>query len=208
MFIPDSFRVTDPQVIFSFIETFAFATLVTAPVGAPIQVTHLPLILDRRKDSVLAGHFARENPHWRYLEASGSLAIFQGPHAYISPTWYRESPAVPTWNYAVVHVHGLARLVEDRGETRDILGHLVQRYEAGRPHPWQPEQVPSEYYDQMTDRIVAFRMPVGRIEAKFKLGQNRTAGDRHGLVEGLLSEPVADAKLLAEFVRRYAGEQG
>ena len=119
MYIPKSFQVTDPEVLAAFIRAHSFATLVSAVDGTPFA-THLPLLLDQ---GTLLGHVARANPHWQAFDGQReALAIFHGPHAYISPTWYATGPAVPTWNYAAVHVYGAPRLIEG-----EALAALVDR---------------------------------------------------------------------------------
>jgi transcriptional regulator len=109
MYVPEHFRETDTDKLFDLIEAFGFATLVSSAPEGPF-VSHVPLLLDRRRGErgTLVGHVARANPHWRYLEANlGTVAIFTGPHCYVSPSWYAPRPAnVPTWNYAVVHARG------------------------------------------------------------------------------------------------------
>jgi transcriptional regulator len=196
MYLPPEFGVNDQEQIFSFIEHYDFATLITLPPGGTISVTHLPLVLKRIDGShaVLQGHMARANDHW--LQFDGilpALAIFHGPHGYVSPTWYERGPAVPTWNYAVVHAHGRPRTIENRDAASAVLESLVRKYEDHRPRPWRMQDLPSEFRDHMVSRITAFEMPIDRIEAKFKLGQNRVQEDREGTVRGLVSEKSAGA---------------
>jgi transcriptional regulator len=121
----------------------------------------------------LLGHVARGNAQWQALAAGQrSLAIFAGPHAYVSPSWYEQHPSVPTWNYAVVHAHGTARIM-DEAELHDLLLRLSATYEAGRPEPWRMSGLPADYVDQMLKAIVGFELAVEKLEGKFKLSQNR-----------------------------------
>ena len=140
MYVPAAFQVEDLDVLHDFIERHSFATLVTSVDRRPFA-THLPLLLDRTRGEfgTLLGHVAKPNSHWRGLEAQAeSLAIFHGPHAYISPSWYRgDAPAVPTWNYAVVHAYGPAQSISDERWIDELLERMVATYEADFDHPWR-----------------------------------------------------------------------
>ena len=210
MYIPESFRVADHTLAFSFIERYDFATLITSTSSGDMLVTHLPLFLQRSGDrAVLLGHVACANEHWRHFDGStSSLAIFRGPHGYVSPNWYRTKPAVPTWNYAVVHAYGCPRAVEDRHRTAAILEYLVGKYEGHRARPWDLHELPPDYYEHMLQQIVGFEMPIDKIESKFKIGQNRSRTDREATVIGLVQEGTPDSAALAAFMEGYAGESG
>ena len=202
MYIPTPFRVVDRETLYDFIEQHGFATLVTASQGGPVA-SHVPLWLDRERQ-VVAGHLARANPQCDLLTGLESLAIFQGPHAYISPTWYAATPAVPTWNYTAVHVTGIATRLSDE-RTAEVVDRLVSKYESGRANPW-PNDLPPEFRQRMLAGIVGFELPLDRIEGKFKLGQNRSAADQKGVVQGLAGEG-GEAARLAEFASQFL-EQG
>ena len=202
MYIPTAFRVVDRETLYDFIEQHGFATLVTASQGGPVA-SHVPLWLDRERQ-VVAGHLARANPQCDLLTGLESLAIFQGPHAYISPTWYAATPAVPTWNYTAVHVTGIATRLSDE-RTAEVVDRLVSKYESGRANPW-PNDLPPEFRQRMLAGIVGFELPLDRIEGKFKLGQNRSAADQKGVVQGLAGEG-GEAARLAEFASQFL-EQG
>jgi transcriptional regulator len=199
VYIPSSFRVESRATLFEFVERYGFATLVSDCGGVP-YASHLPLLLDR-EGATLLGHMARANPHWKAFDgASEALAIFSGPHAYISPTWYVSLAEVPTWNYTVVHVYGIPKLLTpDR--TREAVDATVQKYESMRPNPW-PNELPDEYRRRLLESIVGFEMPVARIEGKFKLGQNRSSADQDGMLEGLRGGD-AEEVALAEFIARH-----
>jgi transcriptional regulator len=206
MYVPEAFRIADREVIERFIASHGFATLVSQHGEGPFA-THVPLLLDRDGDrDVLLGHVARANPHWRSFDGeSEALAIFHGPHAYVSPSWYATSPAVPTWNYAVVHVYGRPRVIDDGSHVRALLERLVARYESTRAQPWSASELPPEYMERLTKAIVAFEMPVDRIEAKFKLGQNRSRQDVEGVIDALTDEGGANGRALAELMRAVLG---
>jgi len=180
LYIPPHFRTQDPDALFRFIEEHAFATLVsTGPSG--LHVSHIPFLAERDdKGHVrLLAHVARANEHWKALEeATEVLAIFHGPHAYVSPTWYSKHPSVPTWNYAVVHAHGRAALM-DEAELHELLLRLSAGYEAGNSPPWKMSQLPADYTSSMLGAIVGFAIEVQRLEGKFKLSQNRPADAAH-----------------------------
>jgi transcriptional regulator len=193
MYIPKHFAVEDHAQLEDFIRTYGFATLVTQGAHG-LMATHLPLVLGARDDgsAALIGHVARANPHWQDLESGvEALAIFHGPHAYISPSWYEAHPSVPTWNYAVVHVYGRARLL-DAGATLGLLERLTDQYEAGRDKPWCVESLPHGYTEKMVAAIVGFEIAIERIEGKFKLSQNRSAADQEGVINALKRGTVAE----------------
>ena len=176
LYVPPHFRVEDRDALYAFMEQHAFGTLVTSgPAG--MHVSHIPFLPERGADGAirLLGHVARGNEQWKALEAAEHLvAIFQGPHAYISPTWYASHPSVPTWNYSVVHAHGRARLM-DEAELHDLVTRLSTTYEAGNPKPWRLSEQPAAYVSSMLQMIVGFEIEVERLEGKFKLSQNRPA---------------------------------
>lgn len=201
MYAPDAFRVEERSVLLAFIEAHPFATLVT-PAGDGLQVSHVPLDLVREAEVLLRGHLARENPHVAALAAGReSLAIFHGPHAYVSPGWYAKGPAVPTWNYAVVHAHGVPVVRDEAQRKRAHLDRLIAHYESGRETPWSADRLPESFRRGLERGIVAFELSIERLEGKFKLGQNRSEADRAGTVEGLEREGDPASLALAAFAR-------
>jgi transcriptional regulator len=180
MYIPKHFEQPDERVLWDFIAEHSFGTLLTVVDGRPFA-SHLPFLSDRAR-RVLHCHVARANPQWQHITAASPvLAIFAGPHGYISPTWYTE-PGVPTWNYAVVHARGEARSVDDRDHTRRHVEALAANFERGRAAPWTPE-----YDPRRLAGIVGIEIRVESLEGKFKLSQNRSAADRAGVVEQLMA---------------------
>lgn len=180
LYIPRHFSQQDADAAYRLIERHAFGTLVSAgPSG--LHVSHLPFLPERDANGRvrLLAHVARANEHWKALAgAQHIVAIFEGPHAYVSPTWYASHPSVPTWNYAVVHAHGRSRLL-DAAELHDLLLRLSSHYEAGNVPPWRMSALPADFTQSMLDAVVGFEIDVERIEAKFKLSQNRPADARH-----------------------------
>src|SRR4029453_15396817 len=185
MYIPAHFRVEDRRVIASFMQQFDFVSLVTnGPAG--LVATPVPVLIREAGDDLqIVGHLARGNSHWRLMDGQlESMAIFQGPHAYVSPTWYASSGAVPTWNYAVVHAYGPVRIREDAGFIAGVVEELTRRYEDGGGRGWSPAALDPDAYQKLLGAIVGIEMSVTRCEAKFKLGQNRSVEDRAGTVGG------------------------
>ena len=186
MYIPRLFKETDQAELHRLIQAHSFGTLITQHEGAPFA-THLPFLLqfESGPHGTLVGHMARANPQWRDFDADcQALAIFQGPHAYISPSWYKSELSVPTWNYAVVHAYGTPRAIEDHDEIAEILRASVQTYETPLAQPWAFD-LPEDYVDKMIRAIVGFAIPITRLEGKFKLNQNRTLEDQQRVVEVL-----------------------
>ena len=207
MYIPKLFEVTDLATLHEFIETHSFATLVTAAGEQPIA-TRVPLLLERSRgrQGTLLGHIARANPQWRSFDGERQcLAMFDGPHAYISPSWYANAPAVPTWNYAAVHVYGIPRPIHDAEQLARLVDRMVAAYEAGMAEPWAGI-LPADFKASMLKAIVGFSIEIDRIEGKFKLGQNRPLEDRLGTVNRLETSSNPAARELAALTRRHLAD--
>ena len=191
MYLPESFAERDPVILARIIHEESFATLISVHAGVP-SVSHVPLLLEEQIDSVtyklqgkLIGHVARANPQWKTMEGKQVLAIFHGPHAYISPTWYGPGDAVPTWNYVAVHVSGKAKIIEDSDELRSIVTRTVDYYESSRNPRWSLDQVSVEYIEKLLGGIVGFEITIEEVQGKFKLSQNQSAERRKGVISGL-----------------------
>ncbi|MEK9723765.1 MAG: FMN-binding negative transcriptional regulator [Rhodospirillaceae bacterium] len=199
MYTPPHFAEDDPDVLTALMARFNFALLVTAADGAP-HGTHLPLYLEAGGGAhgTLYGHVARANDHWRRFDGkTQAMAVFQGPHHYISPNWYENQGLVPTWNYAAIHAYGKPQAIEDAGETVDILWRLVEANETADTGNWSMRKLASEAVQKQIKGIVAFRMPIERIEGKFKMSQNRDAGDALSAAKAVRATGHADADLVA-----------
>ena len=186
MYLPAHFTETDEAKIHAVIRANSFATLVTFDGAAPFA-SHVPLVLQpaRGPRGALIGHVARANPQWQHFANDAEvLAIFQGPHAYISPSWYPTPNMVPTWNYVAVHVYGIPRIVEDTAAFAEILRLTIDEYESGCPSPWR-EELPADHKAAMMKAIVTFEIEITRVEAKFKLSQNRRPEDIAGAAAAL-----------------------
>lgn len=196
MYIPKHFEVTDRDVLCAFINENAFGQLVST-VGGRLFSTHMPFLLS--DDSTrLIGHVARLNPQHTELDGQEVLITLQGPHDYISPSWYA-SAGVPTWNYQAVHIYGRGRVFDDTDALRSVVAALTEKYEAAFERPWQPD-----YKAAMLSAIVGVEVTISEIQGKFKLSQNRPAQDQRQVVTQLKAQG-ADA--LAAAMERYLGPE-
>jgi transcriptional regulator len=178
MYLPEHFREDDEETLGALVDRYPFGALVTSRDGVPVA-NHVPFIYDRKTRTLLA-HVARANPQWRDLSGTSQvLVIFQGPHAYISPTWYVE-PGVPTWNYAAVHVYGSVTTLHGPARVADIVERLTARFERSQQRPWQPT-----YDESLLHAIVGLEIKITRVEGKLKLSQNRSAQDRAAVIARL-----------------------
>jgi len=203
LYLPAHFEQNDPQTIAAFVEQHPLATLFWNAADGPCA-EHLPMLFDRGADDgalgTLRGHVARANPIWREAGGSAVLAVFRGPQAYITPSWYATKAAtgkvVPTWNYAVVHARGKLRVIDDAAWLHRLVTRLTDRHEAPRSPPWHVDDAPADYIDQMLRAIVGIKIELTGVQGKWKLGQNRSAADRDGVARGLqaqLGEPDASS---------------
>ncbi|HYH37345.1 MAG TPA: FMN-binding negative transcriptional regulator [Azospirillum sp.] len=208
MYVPPAFAEDRLPVLHDAIRSARLCTLVTMG-SEGLEASHVPVLLDADAGphGTLLGHLSKANPQWRRLSADvPALAIFGGPDAYVTPSWYETkkttSKAVPTWNYVAVHAYGALELFDDREALRDVVTRLTERHEAGRPDAWAVSDAPEDFLQGMFKGIVGFRLPIARIEGKWKLSQNRPAEDRAGVVAGLRedggAEELAVADLMAE----------
>lgn len=201
MYVPPHFAVSDLRQLHDLIERYSFGLLVSQVGGVPFA-SHLPFLLDRTAgpNGTLLGHVARANPHWRELAGQTALAIFAGPHAYVSPTWYEAENVVPTWNYVAVHAYGRATVTEDRAELLDIVQRSVAVYEASLPRPWTLD-ASSAYTGRQLGAIVGFRIEIERLEGKWKLNQNHPVERRKKVADILSGQSGENPRAVAEMIR-------
>jgi transcriptional regulator len=207
MYNPAHFEESRTDVLHGLITAHPLGTLVTLSAGG-LTANHIPFELAPGSVpfGTLRAHVARANPVWKEFSRDvDALIIFQGPHAYITPTWYVETkPAtgkvVPTWNYCVVHAHGPLRVIEDRDWLRAQLEQLVRRHEGPRVAPWEISDAPADFIEKQLGAIVGIEIPIARLIGKWKVSQNRSAPDRAGIVEGLRHESNADTRAMATLV--------
>ncbi len=198
MYTPERFLGTDPETIYSVLSNHAFATVITVEEGVP-NANHIPLLIEgEHAQWRLFGHVAKANPLWQsFVACDELLVIFHGPHGYVSPSNY-EVPLVPTWNYATVHMYGKASVLDDKQGMRRVVDSLTNKYEGARSEPWIPK-----YPDHALDKIVCFEINVSRVEAKFKLSQDKSPEDRKAVIADLAGSPQCGDKELSELMARY-----
>lgn len=184
----------DRDELLRFMRVHSFSTLVTAPGGVPFA-SHLPLLVQEEGDAVfLRSHLARANPQWKHFGAEEVLVIFQGPHALVDPGWYASAPNVPTWNYAVVHAYGHARVVEGEA-TRAIAYGLV------REHTPDMAALPADFERRLLAGVVTFEIQVTRLEGKYKLSQNKSTQDVANVRRELSQSPHEHERETAELMK-------
>jgi len=206
MYVPAHFAAGDLEQIAAFVDHAQSADLVTFD-GTRLVSTLLPVIWERNDagNGRLIGHIALANPQWQNtLPEVPALAIFHGPEAYISPSWYQSTRqhgrTVPTWNYTTVHMSGPVTFHRDDDWLRAVVTRLTERHEAGRPARWRVEDAPERFIAGQLRAIVGVEMAVQQIEAKDKLSQNRTSQDRAGVIAALRTEPAAGAQAVARLM--------
>ena len=207
MYVPQQFDETDVTVMHRLIRSHPLGTVVTMT-AAGLDANHIPIVLQPGPGPLgtLHGHVSRANPLWREASPSvDALIIFQGPEAYISPSWYpakqEHGKVVPTWNYVVVHAHGRLRAIDDPAWVRAHVDQLTQTHEAHRRVPWQVTDAPADFIASLVKGIVGLELEVTRLTGKWKVGQNRSAADREGAATALESEGTGAARAMADLVR-------
>lgn len=201
MYIPKYYKVTNADEIWDFVQKNSFGTIVTTKQGKPIA-THLPLQLVKEGESYyLTGHMAYGNPQWRTFETCEDvLVMFQGPHAYISSSWY-EKENVPTWNYQAVHIYGTVSILKNEELVQDLTM-LLQKYEKHRENPVLWEKLSPEILEKELKGIVGFRMKVEEIQAANKLSQNRNEKDYQNIINKLYEEGDLHSQQMAQLMER------
>ena len=202
MYIPKHFEASE-ETGREIMQAHGWALLVTAGEDGTPFCTHLALVWqdDGTPHGSLIGHLARANPHWQlFANAAPSMALFWGPHAYVSPTWYTPGAKVPTWNYVTVHAYGRPEVIEDTDQVLELLVDLAKRYEG--KEGWTLDELPPGNAAAQTRGIVAFRMKLTKVEAKTKLSQNRDMEDRTRVIAKLETSDGDDAKATAEWMKK------
>jgi len=201
MYIPPAFQGPDQAKLFDFIEANSFGLLVSELAGHAVA-THLPLLVRRDEGhrGQLIGHMARANPQGHELAGREVLAIFSGPHAYVSPAWYEADDVVPTWNYVAVHAYGRCELIDDERATVQLLLDYVATFETSRPTPWSID-ASAPFFQRLARQIVAFRIEISRLEGKWKLGQNHSAERREKVAMHLAKNADPNALEIARLMR-------
>ncbi len=204
MYLPDAFAETDRGRLHDLIEAYDFAMLISGATPTPL-ISHLPFVLDRSagRNGTLQAHMARANPQWQSFDGE-ALVVFRGPHSYVSPSWYAPgAPAVPTWNYAVVHAFGTPRIIDDEAAVRAQQERLIAVHESRRTPPWTMDSQPPDFIEAMLKGIVAFEIPIARLDGKFKLSQNRSDADQRQVAEAFADEGTDDGQALAQLMAKH-----
>jgi transcriptional regulator len=205
MYTPPVFQLDDAADIYQAVREARSATLVTATAEGLIG-TLLPMLLDDSdgRYGTLYAHVARANRQWRLVPAGEAMAIFGGPEAYISPSWYATKQethrVVPTWNYVAVHAYGPVEFFDDPDRLLDVITRLTRLHEQTRVQPWAVSDAPADFIRAQLKGIVGVRMPISRLEGKRKMSQNRNAADRAGVIEGLSASDRAEDRIVASLI--------
>lgn len=184
MYTPKQFALDDLGAQHAVIDACDFGVVISSG-AAGLFATHIPLLLapDEGRFGTLYGHIAKANPHGKLFDGGEVLVVFNGPHGYVSPTWYSDrSMNVPTWNYVAVHAYGVPETIENAAE---VLDRVARKYEADRPNGWSMGELKENLREMLPQQVVAFRLPIARIEGKAKLSQNKPKAERERVIEGL-----------------------
>lgn len=207
MYLPKPFAEERPEVLHDFIRTSPFGTLVTMTADG-LEASHIPFVLktEPRPLGTLQGHVARGNGQWRDSSLdTEALVIFMGPESYITPSWYptkqQTGKVVPTWNYVVVHAYGQLRVIEDEAWLERHVEELTVQQEHRREEPWHVSDAPREFTSKLLRAIVGVEIEVSRLLGKWKLGQNRSAEDQAGVLEGLSAESHPAASSMVRYLK-------
>ena len=206
MYLPSQFAETRAEILHALMARHPLATLITAG-SEGLLADHLPMMFSSQAagPGLLTGHVARANPVWRdHRSDQEVLAIFQGPEAYITPSYYPEKAAsgkvVPTWDYAVVHARGTLRFIHDRDWLHGLVTRLTQAHEAPRAIPWQVGDAPPDYIDKMLTAIVGFELSIRSLTGKWKISQNRAVADQRGVIDGLRMDGTPGGSAIADLL--------
>jgi transcriptional regulator len=204
MYIPEFNRIDDQAAALAFMRGNPFAILVSIHDEVPFA-TPLPVVIaDKNGNVSLRAHVAKANPHWRMFEREpqkDSLVIFHGPHAYISPALYEIRESVPTWNYATVHAYGRANILTADADKQQVLAELISQFDSSYLNQWN--SFDDQYRSRMLSHIVAFEIHVTRIEAKFKLSQNRTRTEQENVIQALGASSDSVISGVADLMRQH-----
>lgn len=209
MYVPKYHEESDISVLHALIRAQPLGTWVTHSDGE-LLANHIPFLLDpsRGAHGTLIGHVARANPAWQsFSKTVNSVVAFQGPQTYITPSWYpskhAHGKAVPTWNYAVVHAHGMPRAIEDRDWLLQHVNQLTDVHESDQALPWKVSDAPQEFTDKLLQAIVGIEIPIVKLVGKWKVSQNRPAPDKLGVVAGLAARDDTQSKEMASLVSQH-----
>ena len=206
MYCPEHFEQRSIQEMHALIRTYPLATLIMQT-SQGIRVNHIPMRLSAEAEphGVLSGHMPKSNSVWQEHDTdSPAIAVFHGPQAYITPSWYvstkRHGKVVPTWNYTTVHAHGRVNVIQDRSWLMSHLEQLTDQMESSFEQPWSVSDAPKDYTDKLVEHLVGIEILIDRLEGKWKVSQNRPTEDRAGVSKGLKDDGGAEASPMSELV--------
>jgi transcriptional regulator len=208
LYIPKSHLVEDRNLLHDFMEEHPFVEFVTSTPS--IRITHVPVLLDRTSGEYgrIFGHISRQNPQRQAIDGRHpAVAVFRGPHGYISPTWFAKKDGVPTWNFAVVHASGRPRAIADKNALREMLGRLIDSCEKDGGSGYDLSKLPEAYVASLMEGIIGFEMPVESLEGKFKLGQSWSPADKEAVLQHLRLSASQELSL-CDFSARFFGCTG
>ena len=205
MYVPPAFRLEELAAIHDAMRAARSATLVTATAEGLVG-TPLPVLIDESEGQygTLYAHVARANPQWKLVPSTEAMAIFSGPEAYVTPSWYATKAethkVVPTWNYVAVHAYGPVEFFDDADRLLDVVTRLTNLHERARSEPWAVSDAPSDFVKSQLKGIIGVRLPITRLDAKRKMSQNRNAVDRAGVIAGLSTSERAEDRAVAALI--------
>jgi transcriptional regulator len=200
MYTPNSFKETDPDILYSFISEHNFGIVFTETKTGPMA-THLPFMVNREEKTLIA-HFAKANKQWQHTQTNKELLIvFQGPHGYISPSWYKEKNTVPTWNYAAVHAYGNPVIIHGLDDLRAMVDSLTHHHEESIDSDWDYESAYKKR-DRLLKGIVGLKVTITQLEGQFKFNQNRSTEDQNGVIKALESSSSPTDQQIAKIMRK------
>ncbi|MCW3085647.1 MAG: FMN-binding negative transcriptional regulator [Bacteroidetes bacterium] len=200
MYIPSYYQEKDEAQLLGFMTAHNFANLISSSNNSP-TATHLPFVIEKRGDKVfLVSHMAKANLQWQLFPEAELLIIFQGPHAYISPTHYEKKQNVPTWNYIAVHAYGKAKIIDKQEDVLNLMERTIHNFEKEFYEQWK--QLSPEYVNGMLKAIVAFEIEVTKLEGKFKLSQNKTKHEQQNIINTFEKSDDSIQKEIAEEMKK------
>ena len=208
MYIPKHFEINDLNIIEDFLNSNGFGLLINN-FKDDLTATHLPFLYEAQEGDkgTLYTHVARNNPQWKSLNSDKKvLAVFSGPHGYISPSWYSSNPAVPTWDYMAIHIYAHPELIEDKEKVYELLNKTSNFYESQNGTDWKLD-LTSEYYQKLTDLIVGIKLKVVEIQASFKLSQNKSVEDLKKVTDALKNKRDSKSIELADLITKYSSRK-
>jgi transcriptional regulator len=208
LYIPKYFEINDLSRIKEFLDSYGFGLLINNAQD-DLTGTHLPFLYEANEGDkgVLYTHVARNNPQWQSLSPDKKvLAVFSGPHGYISPSWYSSNPAVPTWDYTAIHIYAYPELIEDKEKLNDLLTKTANFYEKQNGTDWKPDFT-GDYYQKLAQAIVGIKLKIVDIQASFKLSQNKSAEDKNKVIAALKAKGNPKSMELSELIKKYLNQE-